>query len=79
MRQGKVGLKGLVNFAGALAFLFGMMIAGLAVAVLLFKGAQLAGADEDLLRWLSVPIAVAALVACGLSGKYAARFLQKVL
>lgn len=70
---------GLTAFLGANLFLFGMAAAGAAVAVLLFKSAQLAGAEGDLLHWLSLPIAVVAIVAAGLAGKLAHRVLARFI
>lgn len=70
---------GLKHFLGANLFLFGMAAAGAAVALVLFKGAQLAGAEGDLLHWLTLPIALAAIAGSYFSGKLAHRVLVRFI
>jgi hypothetical protein len=70
---------GLIAFLGANLFLFGMAAAGAAVAVLLFKSAQFAGAEGDLLHWLTLPIALAAISGSYVSGKLAHRLLVRLI
>lgn len=47
-----------------------MALAGVAVGVVLFRLAQFAGADAELMALLYWPIGVAAIASCYLAGKY---------
>lgn len=72
-------MRGVVHFAGALAFLFCMLLAGAAAGVALFKLAESLGATGDTLRWLLVPIAFGAVVACYFAGNLGHRGLARFL
>lgn len=65
-------------FLGANLLLLGMLLAGVAVAVVLWQLALAAGAGDTLMQYLYFPIGVAAVFACGLSGKFTIRFLSRL-
>lgn len=66
-----------LKFAAVNLLLLGMALAGVGVAVGLWSLAQLAGASDALLQYLYFPIGIAAVFACGLTGKLAHRFLSR--
>lgn len=72
-------MKGLVDFVGALAFLFCMLLAGVAAGAALFKLAEGLGASDEAMRWLLVPIALGAVVACYFAGKLAHRGISRLI
>lgn len=72
-------MRKIIGFIGANLFLFGIATVSAGVGAALFRLAQLAGADDELMHWLALPIAVVAVVAGYYAGKHAHRLLAKVL
>lgn len=56
-----------------------MLLAGVAVAIVLWKLALAVGASDVLMQYLYFPIGIAAVFACGMSGKYGVKLVQKLL
>lgn len=74
-----IALRQILGFVVANLFLLGMLLAGAASAVALTRLAQLLGAGDDELRWLYLPIGVAAVAACYYAGKVGHRLLSKAI
>lgn len=72
-------MKGVVYFVGANLFLLCMLAIGAAAAVALTRLAQILGAGDDELRWLYLPIGIAAVAACFYAGKYGHRALSRLI
>jgi bacteriorhodopsin len=72
-------MRGLGAFIGANLFLLGMLLAGLAAVVGLVRLAQLAGADDDVMRWLYWPIGLVGIIACYYTGKALHQLIARAL
>lgn len=72
-------MRAIGHFLGANLFLFLMLSAGAAIVVSLVLGAQLAGADAEIMAWLYWPIGMAGIVATYYAGKLGHNVLTRLI